>query len=290
MRSFEIFHRYEKTWWSLRSLPWEQLSTKDTLSPQDVKLAQAAALGEATFLPGLHSFLEGGSDDYDLSSFVSIWSYQELQHHFAFRTWLERVGVGIEQAAVDETRPPFPEGHTLAQTLCSNIIGELVVCHYYARLAELTKDPVLKAIFINASADEGRHARGFADYTRMQLDRHPESMMSVLETLYYYAADKKKPVKHPSDVFKGQLSPDLQSENVSIGEGFLLFAEVADDDMERLRRRVFGTFSSLTGYKLENARSIRRAMSEELKKHPKIDKAPPPEKQPEQATLNAAVC
>ena len=264
MRSFEIFHRYEKTWWNLRELPWDTLG-KNSITDQDVQFARAAVLGEATFLPGLHSFLEGGRDDYDLSSFVSIWAYQELQHHFAFRTWLERSGVGLNQATVDETRPPFPEGNTLAQTLCSNLIGELVVCQSYAQVAECTSDPVLKLIFINASADEGRHARGFADYTKMQIERDPDAIISVLETLYFYAGDKRIPVRHPSGVFKGDLPPQFEGE-LSISEGFEMFSEVAKVDTERLRRRVFGAFSALTDYRLETPRDVRRAISDSLKK------------------------
>lgn len=264
MRSYEIFHRYEKTWWNLRELPWDQLG-KNSITDQDVQFAQAAVLGEATFLPGLHSFLHGGNDDYDLSAFVSIWAYQELQHHFAFRTWLERAGVEVKQEKVDRMRPPFPEGHTLAQTLCSNIIGELVVCQSYAQVADHTADPVLQLIFRNASADEGRHARGFSDYTKMQIQRDPSALLSVLETLYFYAGDKREPVRHPSGVFKGQLPEELEGE-LSISEGFEMFDNVAKIDNDRLRNRVFGTFSALTGYELDSPRSIRRAIADTLKK------------------------
>jgi hypothetical protein len=263
MESFEIFTRYQRTNWTFQDLPWGELD-RARISADDIKFARAAVMGEATFIGGLHTFLNEGHDDYDLSCFASIWAYQELQHHFAFRTWLQRLDADVDQRPVEAMRPPFPVGRSLAQTLCTNIISELVICHVYHQMSLRVTDPVLRAIFVHASGDEGRHAQAFAHYTRCELARHPAELATVLETLYFYAGDRRRAVRHPSSVFKGELPPELAGHD-TIDVGLEYFAGLDENKLDSLRRRVFQTFSTLTGCALDSPRAIRAALSEALR-------------------------
>ena len=263
MESFEIFNRYQRTNWDLQDLPWASFD-RDKVTDEEIQFARAAVMGEATFVGGLHTFLNEGMGDYDLSCFAAIWAYQELQHQFAFRSWLKRLDADVDQKPVDAMRPPFPVGHSLAQTLCTNIISELVICHVYYQMSQRVTDPVLRAIFLNASGDEGRHARAFAHYTGDQLAKHPEELATVLETLYFYAGDRRRSVRHPSSVFKGELPPELAG-HITIDAGLEYFAGLDENKMDSLRKRVFQTFSSLTGSTLDSPRAIRAALAEALK-------------------------
>jgi rubrerythrin len=106
---------------------------------------------------------------------LSIWGYQELQHHYAFRTWLEALGVEVDAAAVEATRATYPPGTTPAATLATNIISELTVCHVYSGLAEDVDEPILRQILNAASRDEARHAREFRHFAEQRLERHPKT-------------------------------------------------------------------------------------------------------------------
>lgn len=264
MRSFEIFQQYEKTLWQLKDIPWDQLDRKN-LEGWEIDYVRAAVMGEATFLGGLHTFLNEAVDDYDFSCFASIWSNQELQHHIALRTWLKALDADVDQAPVDAMRPPFPVGNSLAQTLCTNVVSELLVCHMYHHISDRIKDPVLALILRNASGDEGRHAQGFAHYAKRRLKAHPEELVSVLETLYFYTGNKQLAVRHPSSVFKGELPPELGKEHVTIDVGLDYFYLREDSQSEALRQRIFRTFSTMTGLTLDSPRSIRKAIGDALR-------------------------
>ncbi len=245
MHSFEIFHRYEQSHWHLKDIPWERIQ-RDRVRPEDILLARSAVMGECNSIAALHGFLNEAIDDYDFSAYASIWGYQELQHHYAFKTWLQHLNADVETQPVEASRAPYPPGITFAATLATNIISELTVCHGYLYVSRQVAEPVLKDIITRASHDEARHAREFLYYTGRRLDRHPTELASVLETLYVYMADPDKLIKHPVTVFKGA--------------SLELFEALDDTNCSRLRQKIFRTFSTLTGFPLDTPASIRRAL------------------------------
>lgn len=262
MYSFRVFHEYEKSAWTLSAIPWDQID-RDLLRPEYVTLAKAAVMGECNSIAALHGFLNELPADYDFGAFASIWGYQELQHHYAFRTWLEHIGEEVDAAAVEVTRTPYPPGTTPAATLATNIISELTVCHVYSGLAHEVQEPILARILTHASRDEARHAREFRHFAERRLVQRPDELVSVLEILYVYTADPEKRVKHPVSVFKGAL-PELQGLE-TIDTGFDVFRSLAgEQSLERLRSRILTTFSALTGCALDRPASIRRAIAAHL--------------------------
>lgn len=92
MHSFDVFHHYERNHWQLRDI---DAVGHALVEPEYVMLAQSAVMGECNSLAAIHGFFNEFVDDYDFSVFVAIWGYQELQHHYAFKTWLR---------VVDQTR------------------------------------------------------------------------------------------------------------------------------------------------------------------------------------------
>jgi len=231
--------------------------------PEHVTLARSAVMGECNSIAALHGFLNELPDDYDFGAFSSIWGYQELQHHYAFRTWLEEIGEPVDERAVGATRPAYPPGSTPAATLATNIISELTVCHVYSGLAVEVEEPVLRFILLHASQDEARHAREFRHFTERRLEQHPEEMASVLETLYVYTSDPDQKIKHPVSVFKGAL-PELEGIE-TIDTGFELFRSLkSEEGMQRLRSKIFQTFKLVTGYDVERPAAIRRALARHL--------------------------
>jgi len=257
MHAFGVFNEYEKSQWHLFDIPWDELDPA-TVKPEIVNLVRSMLMGECNVIPAMHGFLNESVDDYDFATYVANWGYQEVQHHFALKTWLTRVGADVSEDVVEAIRPPYPPGITHAATLATNIISELSACHLYQKISTTVEEPVLRRIATLASQDEARHAREFLFYTQRRLTRRPEELASVLETVYVYIADPVKLVKHPVSVFKSEL-PQLKGHE-TIDDGIAYYLSLDGDHLERLRRRVFSTFSTLTGFELENPASIRRAL------------------------------
>lgn len=261
MHSFQVFHDYEKSSWSLKDIPWDRIE-KDKVKPEYLRLARSAVMGECNSIAALHGFLNESVDDYDFAAYVSIWGAQELQHHFAFRTYLEKLGEPIAPGKVEATRAPYPPGVTHAATLATNIISELTVCHVYHQVSKAVEEPVLHELLARASQDEARHAREFFHYTRRRIERYPNELPSVLETLYVYVGDPDKTIKHPVSVFKGKL-PELQNYE-TIDDGFAFFQALDEGNHAKLSQKLYQTFSNLTGHPLTNLSSIRRALAKTL--------------------------
>src|SRR5581483_10953347 len=216
MHSVGVFNNYELQRWKLSEIAWTDVDPSK-VGPHDVSVVRSAVMGECNSIAALHGFLNEFVDDYDFSAFASLWAYEELQHHFVFRTWLERVGAPVDDLPVESTRAPYPNGIAPAATLATNVISELTVNHAYQAMAEGVGEPVLKQIATRVSGDEARHAREFMHYTRRRLAQQPAERKVVLETLYVYLADPTRALKHPVSVFKGALPALQDSETIDDG-------------------------------------------------------------------------
>jgi hypothetical protein len=257
MHSVQVFHDYERTRWTLKDIPWQDIKQEE-VSAEYLMLARSAVMGECNSIAAVHGFLNEFTDDYDFSAFVSIWGYEELQHHYAFRTWLTKCGETVNEEPVKATRQPYPPGITPASTLATNVISELTVCYAYHHTAAQIKEPVLGSILQHASRDEARHAKAFTFYAQRRLGKYPAELESVLETLYVYAADEQHPLKHPVSVFKGDL-PELQNQE-TIDDGLAYFAQLSNEYLEKLRRQIFTAFSRVTGLNLLTPLDVRREL------------------------------
>jgi hypothetical protein len=261
MRSYDVFSHYERLHWRLADLDFGSVHPA-AVRPEYVTLAKSATMGESNVIAAVHGFLNEFADDYDFSTFAVVWGYQEVQHHYAFRGWLEAVGESVDDRAVGAMREPYAPGTTPSATLATNIISELTVNHIYRGLAAWVEEPVLKQLLLNASRDEAGHAREFIRYTADRLVRRPDELPSVLETLYVYSADTA--IKHPVSMFKSGLSELAGAE--TIDTGFELFLGKAADagELETLRAKIRRTFASLTGMDLSTNARVRRALADVL--------------------------
>ena len=219
-------------------------------------------MGESSIIAGVHGFLNEFLDDYDFSTFAVVWGYQEVQHHYAFRGWLQAVGESVDDRAVSAMREPFAPGITPSATLATNIISELTVNHVYRRLAAWVAEPVLAQLLLNVSRDEAAHAREFIAYTARRLARKPAELPSVLETLHVYMSNEA--IKHPVGTFKSGLS-ELAG-LATIDTGFELFLEQnADaDELGQLQAKIRRTFGNLIGRDLSSNAQVRRALAEAI--------------------------
>jgi hypothetical protein len=258
VETFDLFCRYEAQAWSLQDLPWQRLEPTKA-KREYVRLARSAIMGECNSIAAQHGFLNESTNDYEFGAFACLWGYEELRHHYAFRAWLERLGLTAEDLPVSDSRPPYPPGQTLLATLATNIISELTVFRVYRDLAAEVEEPVLAEIMRRASADEARHASAFTDFARRRLLAHPEELSSLLETLYFYIADTTKAIKHPVSVFKGTELAAGGGETIDDGFDYFLSRR---EGAEALRGKIYSVFSALSGFTLDSPKSVRRALGQ----------------------------
>jgi len=261
MHSYDVFRHYERLHWKLADLDFSRVD-RAAVKPAYVTLAKSATMGESNVIAAVHGFLNEFVDDYDFSTFAVVWGNQEVQHHYAFRGWLEAIGERVDDRAVGAMREPYAPGTTPSATLATNIISELTVNHVYRRLSAWVTEPVLAQLLLNASRDEAGHAREFIAYIAARLARKPGELPSVLETLYVYLADGA--IKHPVSTFKSGLSELAETD--TIDTGFELFLEQAADagELDELHGKIRRTFARLTGCDLSSNARVRRALAEAI--------------------------
>lgn len=257
MHSFDVFTHYERNHWKLGDIDFDAVD-HDLVRPEYITLAKSAVMGECNSIAATHGFFNEFADDYDFSAFAAIWGYQELQHHYAFKSWLRAIGEDVDQRPVDAMRAPYAPGSTPSATLATNIISELTVNHIYRKVADWVQEPVLQDILRRASRDEAGHAREFIHYTKARIERLPGELPSVLETLYVYTSEAK--IKHPVSLFKDSL---VEGGHETIDTGFDFFLEkvAAEGELDALHAKVRGVFATMTGLDLGSGSRIRRALA-----------------------------
>lgn len=261
MRTYEVFNQYERNHWKLSDVDFTAVR-KDLVKPEYVAIAKGAVMGESNVIAAVHGFLNEFLDDYDFSAFAVVWGYQEVQHHYMFKAWLEAVDEKVEDTAVQAMRAPYDPGTSPSATLATNIISELTVNHIYRRVSTAVEEPVLKDLLAKASVDEAGHAREFINFCRNRLITHPEETASVLETLYVYTSDKK--IKHPVSMFKSNLVELEDHETIDTAFDHFL-AEVADaDELDDLQGKIRRVFGQIVDKDLSTNGKLRRALADVL--------------------------
>ncbi|HJQ48342.1 MAG TPA: ferritin-like domain-containing protein [Amycolatopsis sp.] len=261
MHSLDVFRHYDRGHWRLATLPLDEID-RSLVKPEYVTLVKSAVMGESNVIAAVHGFLNEFADDYDFSAFAVIWGYQEVQHHYAFTSWLQAVGETVDRRAVEAMRVPYDPGTTPSATLATNIVSELTVNHVYRAVSAWVAEPVLKDLLLRASRDEAGHAREFRHFAAKRLEKHPEELASVLETVYFYTADEK--IKHPVGVFKSGLDELAETETIDTGFELFLDTIAAGGELDELQGKIRSAFGSLTGLDLSSNGAVRRALAKAL--------------------------
>jgi len=260
MHGYDVFRHYERKRWTLDDLPFDEIDP-ELVRPEYVTMVKSSVMGEANSIAAQHGFLNE-FDDYDFSAFVAVWGYEELQHHFAFRTWLDAVGAPMPAGPVEAMRAPYAPGSTPSATLATNVISELTVNHVYRSVAAWVEEPVLRGLMLRASRDEAGHAREFLHYARRRLTEHPDELPSVLETLYVYTSESR--IKHPVGVFKSGLDELADHETIDTAFEMFLAGIAAEGEFDRLQDNIRRAFAALTGLDVSTNGRIRRRLAEAL--------------------------
>jgi len=190
----------ESAAWSMATIPWSKIDREIARAESAIHVSlRDAALIEGylpTFAPRLMLLLW---DDVDATAILSLELYEGLKHYTALRRYLEIVG--YEEAKVSERSLVAARGRTggitynrdeiityLTHFMCS----ELFAAHFFRRLADQTREPVLAELLDYMSRDELRHSAGAGALLRKRIAANPEVASEVLaaaENFRHYGSD-----------------------------------------------------------------------------------------------------
>jgi hypothetical protein len=190
----------ESVAWSMGTIPWSKIDREIARAePGILASLRDAALIEGylpTFAPRLMLLLW---DDVDATAILSLELYEGLKHYTALRRYLEIVG--DEDAKVSERSLVTARGKTSGITYSRDEIitylthfmcSELFAAHFFRRLADQTREPVLAELLDQMSRDELRHSAAAGALLRKRIAANPDVASEVLaaaENFRHYGSD-----------------------------------------------------------------------------------------------------
>lgn len=179
----------EASAWALDSIRWSEIDRANARTETEILTSlRDAAMIEGylpTFAPRLMLLLW---DDVDATAILSLELYEGLKHYTALRRYLEEVG----EPSIQATEPALVSARActaditydrdcavtyLTHFMCS----ELFAAHFFRRLAERTREPVLAELLGYMSRDELRHSAGAGALLKKRIDANATTVDEVLE-------------------------------------------------------------------------------------------------------------
>lgn len=190
----------ESAAWSIATIPWSAID-RDVARAEPEILAglRDAALIEGylpTFAPRLMLLLW---DDVDATAILSLELYEGLKHYTALRRYLDIVGEEASRvseqslvAARERTSGIIYRRDEIITYLTNFMCSELFAAHFFRRLGERTREPVLAELLGYMSRDELRHSAGAGALLKKRIAANPEvadEILATAENFRHYGSD-----------------------------------------------------------------------------------------------------
>jgi hypothetical protein len=190
----------ESAAWSIATIPWSAID-RDVARAEPGILASLhdAALIEGylpTFAPRLMLLLW---DDVDATAILSLELYEGLKHYTALRRYLDIVGEEASRvseqslvAARESTSGITYRRDEIVTYLTHFMCSELFAAHFFRRLAERTREPVLAELLGYMSRDELRHSAGAGALLKKRIAANPlvaDEILAAAENFRHYGSD-----------------------------------------------------------------------------------------------------
>jgi hypothetical protein len=190
----------ESAAWSIETIPWSAID-RDVARAEPGILASLhdAALIEGylpTFAPRLMLLLW---DDVDATAILSLELYEGLKHYTALRRYLDVVGEAASRvseqslvAARESTSGITYRRDDIVTYLTHFMCSELFAAHFFRRLAEQTREPVLAELLGYMSRDELRHSAGAGALLKKRIASSPlvaDEILAAAENFRHYGSD-----------------------------------------------------------------------------------------------------
>jgi rubrerythrin len=186
--------------WSLESIPWSEIDRATVRVEREILCAlHDAALIEGylpVFAPRLMRLLW---DDVDATAILSLEMYEGLRHYTALKRYLDAVGYSptkVSEASLVTARAKAVDieyrEEEIVTYLTHFMCSELFAAHFFRRLSEQTREPVLKELLQYMSRDEHRHSAAAGALLKKRIDRDPlvgEEVLAAAENFRHYGSD-----------------------------------------------------------------------------------------------------
>lgn len=189
-RFHKFFESHKRMMWDMSKISYDQVDP-NLVSDQDVAGVRAAMLVESHNPVYTEVLLRKFRRDQEMSAFVVVWGYEELQHYGSLKTYLEsleasgRVDRAALKALLDQTRAgPWGEEEAYfkpARSFVHTMLQEQVTGMYYRNFARGIKEPVLKETLHFIEKDEFRHCQWYFDKAKEAIEENPKVMPEIDE-------------------------------------------------------------------------------------------------------------
>ena len=190
----------ESSAWSMATIRWSAIDRDIARSEPGilVQLRDAAMIEGylPTFAPRLMLLLW---DDVDATAILSLELYEGLKHYTALRRYLEIAGEQAsqlsEQSLVDAregTNGIIYRRDEIITYLTHFMCSELFAAHFFRRLGEKTREPVLAELLGYMSRDELRHSAGAGALLKKRIAANPvvvDEILAAAENFRHYGSD-----------------------------------------------------------------------------------------------------
>jgi rubrerythrin len=190
----------EASGWSIESIRWSAIDRGLARDEQEIHAAlRDAAMIEGylpTFAPRLMLLLW---DDVDATAILSLELFEGLKHYTALRRYLDivgdersRVSEGLLVEAREGTAGIKYRREEIVTYLTHFMCSELFAAHFFRRLAEQTREPVLAELLGYMSRDELRHSAAGGALLRKRIAADPDiatEIIAAAENFRHYGSD-----------------------------------------------------------------------------------------------------
>jgi hypothetical protein len=180
--------------WSVeRDVRWRAIDHERARAEPGI-LAQLrdAALIEAFHPVNLPRLLRLAWDDVDAGAVLSLEMYEGFKHFHALRSYLEAVDYEPALTDVDIIRTRtagqavIVAPDELVPRLVEFMLSEHLAYYFFRRLAEQTREPVLRELLGWIAADEVRHAQNASDLIAKRIAANPGLIPAVLSAAVHF--------------------------------------------------------------------------------------------------------
>lgn len=190
----------ESAAWSIETIRWLAIDRSIARAePEILSSLHDAAMIEGylpTFAPRLMLLLW---DDVDATAILSLELYEGLKHYTALRRYLDVVGEESSRvterslvAAREKTSGITYSRNEIITYLTHFMCSELFAAHFFRRLGERTREPVLAELLGYMSRDELRHSAGAGALLKKRIAVNPEvadEILAAAENFRHYGSD-----------------------------------------------------------------------------------------------------
>jgi hypothetical protein len=190
----------ESAVWTMATIPWSAIDRGVARGEVEIHASlRDAAMIEGylpTFAPRLMLLLW---DDVDATAILSLELYEGLKHYTALRKYLDIVGDEASRvseaslvAAREGTNGITYHRDEIITYLTHFMCSELFAAHFFRKLGEQTREPVLAELLGYMSRDELRHSAGAGALLKKRIAANPQvadEILAAAENFRHYGSD-----------------------------------------------------------------------------------------------------